>query len=226
MPEGCQRGARGVPEGCQAPWGYMLRLMLSDPDALRRAADVIRRGGVVAIPTETVYGLAADPFNADAIRRVFAVKGRGAEKALPLIASDTDQVAQVAVLSPHARRLAERYWPGPLTLILEQIPGMPDVLTGGAHGVGIRVPGHEVARALCVACGHPLTATSANRSGQPPSARPDDVAGALDGDLDALLDAGPAPGGAVSTIVDMTGEPALVRPGAIDWETIKGWLER
>jgi L-threonylcarbamoyladenylate synthase len=204
----------------------MLRLTLGAPDALRRAADVVRRGGVVGIPTETVYGLAADPFNADAIRRVFAVKGRGAEKALPLIASDPEQVAQVAVLTPGARRLAERCWPGPLTLILERTPGLPDVLTGGAHGVGIRVPGHEVARALCAACGHPLTATSANRSGQPPSARADDVADALGEDLDALLDAGPTPGGAVSTIVDLTGEPALVRPGAIDWETIRGWLER
>ena len=217
----------------------MVRLTLAAPDVLRQAADVIRRGGVVAIPTETVYGLAADPFNAAAVRRVFDLKGRGAEKALPLIGADAEQVMQVAVLSPRARRLAARAWPGPLTLILERLSGLPDVLTGGAQGVAIRVPGHDVARALCAACGHPLTATSANRSGRPPSSRADDIADALGEELDALLDAGPTPGSTgvggvsdtaptpVSTIVDLTGEhPVLVRPGAIDWETIKGWLDR
>ena len=214
-----------MPEGCQTPWATgVLKLTVAE---LRRAADLILSGGVVAIPTETVYGLAADPFNADAVRRVFAVKGRGAEKALPLIAADVDQVAQAAVLSPRARRLAERFWPGPLTLILEPAARLPDVLTGGATGIAIRVTGHAVARALCAACERPLTATSANRSGQPPSARPDEVAAALGEELDALLDDGVTPGGAVSTIVDLTGDqPGLIRPGAIDWETIRAWLDR
>lgn len=194
---------------------------------LKRAAETILGGGVVAIPTETVYGLAADPFNADAVRRVFAIKGRGAEKALPLIAADLEQVAQAAVLSPVARRLAEKFWPGPLTLILERTDGLPEVLTGGAAGIAIRITSHDVARALCTACKRPLTATSANRSGQPPSSRPDEVAAALGDDVDALLDDGVTPGGAVSTIVDLTGDrPALIRPGAIDWETITGWLDR
>src|SRR5712671_496589 len=112
--------------------------------SLADAADVIRRGGIVAIPTDTLYGLAVDPFSSAAIARLFAVKGRSAERAVALIASDLEQVvAQVGVLPAQAQRLASAYWPGPLTLLLSRPASMPAELTGGSDRVGVRVPGHD-----------------------------------------------------------------------------------
>jgi L-threonylcarbamoyladenylate synthase len=208
----------------------MIRLVVDpldpEPAALDRAADVIRLGGVVAIPTDTLYGLAADPFNDEAVGRVFAMKGRAGGRALPLIAADLEQiVSQVGALSPRALTLANRFWPGPLTLIVSAPDALSHEVTGGTGKVGIRVPAHAVARGLCRACHRPLTATSANVSGQPSAATPDLVSATLV-QLDALLDAGPARGGAPSTIVDVTGvAPRLVRAGAISWEEVSAWLE-
>jgi L-threonylcarbamoyladenylate synthase len=196
-----------------------------EDEALAMAADVIRAGGVVAIPTDTVYGLAADPFNDDAVGRVFALKGRGGERALPLIAADLAQVvAQLGALPPLALALAERFWPGPLTLLVASPGTLSPGVTGGTGKVGVRVPAHAVARGLCRSCQGLLTATSANVSGQPAAETPGAMSAAL-GALDALLDAGPAPGGAPSTIVDATGVlPVLVRAGAVPWEEVTAWL--
>jgi L-threonylcarbamoyladenylate synthase len=190
---------------------------------LDEAVAAIWRGAVVAMPTDTLYGLAVDPFRAEAIERVFAVKGRGAERALPLVAADIEQVeTRIGPLPPLAERLARRFWPGPLTLLLPAPPTLPPGLTAGTFRVGVRVPAHAVTRALCRACAGPLTATSANLSGGLPSADPDEVARVLGERIDVLVDAGMAPGGAPSTIVDATGEaPVLVRAGAIRWEEIR-----
>jgi L-threonylcarbamoyladenylate synthase len=208
-----------------------MRRVFVDPrapqrDAIQEAATWIRRGGVIALPTDTLYGLAADPFRADAVARVYAVKGRDAARALPLIAADSAQVtAHLGPLSPLATSLAARFWPGPLTLLVAAVPSLAPDVSGGTGAVGVRVPAHDVARAVCAACGHPVTATSANRSGEPATADPDAVEWALGDGLDLLLDAGLAPGGAPSTIVDVTAaEPRLVRAGAISWDDVRTWL--
>ena len=168
------------------------------PDAavLLEAAAIIRAGGIVAMPTDTLYGLAADPFSAAAVERLFAAKGRAAERALPLIAADMAQIEeQLGPLPLEGRRLAAACWPGPLTLLVPRPSTMPDALTGGLEQVGVRVPAHAVARELCRAAGRLLTATSANPSGAPASADPDEVARTMGEGIVLLLDAGPTPGG-------------------------------
>jgi L-threonylcarbamoyladenylate synthase len=191
--------------------------------ALVEAVRAIRRGGVIAMPTDTLYGLGVDPFRADAVARVFHVKGRSAERALPLLAADAAQVIEhIGALPPLAARLASCFWPGPLTLLVAAPAALAAGVSGDTGKVGIRVPAHRVARTLCRACGVPVTATSANVSGEGPSADPDEVARALGSRIDVLVDAGITPGGPPSTIVDATGEePVLVRTGAIAWEAIE-----
>ncbi|HEY3380380.1 MAG TPA: L-threonylcarbamoyladenylate synthase [Vicinamibacterales bacterium] len=193
-----------------------------DPAVLRRAADVVRREGLVAFPTDTLYGLAADPWSEAAVARLFAVKGRDATRALPVIAADAEQIERcIAGLPRAARRLAARFWPGPLTLVIDASPGLAAAVYGEARTVAVRVPDHAVARGLAAAVGRPITSTSANRSGDEPAASPDDVAVALGADVDGLLDAGPTPGGLPSTIVDArTDTPRLVRSGAIAFSLI------
>src|SRR5262245_62253283 len=197
-------------------------------DALAEAVAILQAGGVVAMPTDTLYGLAADPFSVDAVARVFAVKGRSAERAMPLVAADVDQiVTQIGPLPELARRLAMTYWPGPLTLLVARPPSIPADVAGGRGEIGVRVPAHAVTRELCRACGRLLTATSANLSGEPPSNDPDAIARALGDGVDLLLEAGRTPGGAPSTIVDVTGsEPRLVRPGAITWDDVQACIQR
>ncbi len=200
-----------------------------DPTAIETAAAAIRAGGLVVLPTDTLYGLAADPFNRTAVRRVFAAKRRAAGQPLPLIAADTAQVVRhIGALSTAAERLARRFWPGPLTLLLRAPDSLASETTGGTGLVGVRVPNHHVALALCRASDRPLTATSANISGQPASPDPNAVLAALSGEearIDVLLDAGKTAGGPPSTIVDMSEDVArLVRAGAIPWEEIQTCL--
>jgi L-threonylcarbamoyladenylate synthase len=208
-----------------------MRRVFVDPeapqrDALQEAAKWIRMGGLVALPTDTLYGLAADPFRADAVARVFAVKGRAEDRALPLIAADVDQIVErLSPLSQIAEQLAAKFWPGPLTLLVPAPAALARDVTGGTGRVAVRVPAHDIARAICRAADRPITATSANRSGQPATADPAEVERALGDDIDLLIDAGPTRGGAPSTIVDVTGAtPRLVRAGAVSWEDIQAWL--
>jgi len=209
-----------------------MRRVFVDPgapqrDAIAEAVTWIRTGGIVAIPTDTLYGLAADPFNRDAIGRLFDVKGRDADRAVPLIAAGVDQVvAHLGALSPLARRLADQYWPGPLTLVMPAPRALVSEVTGGRGTVGVRVPADDVARAVCAGCGRPITATSANLSGHAASSDPDVVEHTLGDRIDFLLDTGRTKGGAPSTIVDVTGgEPQLVRAGALAWDDIQIWLQ-
>jgi L-threonylcarbamoyladenylate synthase len=197
-------------------------------DAVQEAATRIRGGGIVALPTDTLYGLAADPFRRDAVARVFEVKGRPADRALPLIACDAAQVtASIGPLNAVAERLATAFWPGPLTLLVMAPPGLGADVTGGTGLIGVRVPADAVARAVCRAVGWPVTATSANISGEPPSSDPDDIERTLGARIDLLLDGGPTRGGAPSTIVDVTtAEPSLVRAGAIPWDEIQKIVDR
>jgi L-threonylcarbamoyladenylate synthase len=186
---------------------------------LGRAADAIRSGQVVAYPTDTLYGLAVDPLSVVALERLFRLKGRDSDRAVALIAADGDQVAHVAEISPLAARLAARFWPGPLTLLLPARPSLaPAVVRDGL--VGVRVPDHAVARTLARLAGCPVTATSANPSGDPGTPDPDRVARLLP-KVDVLVDAGTSPGGNPSTIVNVSGATVeLVRAGAIAWERV------
>jgi len=209
-----------------------MRRVFVDPgapqrDAIDEAAKWIRAGSVVAIPTDTLYGLAADPFNAGAVARVFVVKGRPAARALPLIAADAAQIARhLGALPEMAMRLADHFWPGPLTMLMPAAAALAPDLSGGTGKVGVRVPADPIARAVCAACGHPVTATSANVSGEPAPATADQVERMLGDRIEFLLDAGPTRGGAPSTIVDVTDrEPRLVRAGAISWDEIQAWLD-
>jgi len=188
---------------------------------IERAAAVLRAGGIVAYPTETFYGLGALATDRAAVARAAAAKGRPDGKPLPLLAADLGAVEAVALLGPLARRLAARLWPGPLTLVLPSRPGLPPEVDAGTGTVGIRVPGSEVARALARSSGGAIVSTSANLSGEPPVSRAEDLAPALRARLEAVLDAGPTPGGLPSTVVAVEGEAVrLVRPGAVPLENV------
>ena len=200
----------------------VLAAHLPDRETIGQAASVLRAGGIAAIPTDTLYGLAADPFNRSAVARLFTIKDRAKEKALPLVAASRAQVeTSLGALSPLASRLADAFWPGPLTLVVPAPPTLAPEVTGGTDTVAVRVPDHAATRALCDACGWPLTSTSANRSGEPPTADPTVVEHAMGALIDLLVDAGQTPGGPPSTIVDVTdSEPRLVRAGAIPWDAV------
>lgn len=186
------------------------------------ACDALRRHLVVAYPTDTLYALAVDPRSDAAIQRLYAVKNRPLDRAVPLIAADIAQVeGTVGTLTPLARALGERFWPGPLTILLEAHPRLVPLIHHSSGTVAIRVPAHAVARGLARVAEHPVTATSANRSGTPPPSTATAVIAALNDDVSVVLDAGLTPGGMPSTIVDATRTvPVLVRPGAVPWDRV------
>jgi L-threonylcarbamoyladenylate synthase len=188
-----------------------------EADVLARAAAVLRDGGLVAFPTETVYGLGANALDPDAVGRIFAAKGRPAGNPLIVHLAATADVPVVASSCPvNAARLAERFWPGPLTLVLPRRAEVPDVVTAGGPTVAVRVPAHPVARSLIEMAGVPVAAPSANRSTQVSPTRAEHVLAGLDGRIDLLLDGGPTPGGLESTVLDVTtSPPRLLRPGLI-----------
>ena len=200
-----------------------------DPHAIAQAADVLNRGGLVAYPTDTLYGLATDPRRDDAVARLFAAKGRDATAAVPLIAASLDQAREAAIFGDRELRLARAFWPGPLTIVLPARSGLAAAALGGGTTVALRVPAHAVARALAAAFGFPITATSANRSGTFPAVTGAGVVEALDTVLDrqdVLLDCGAVTGGPPSTIVEMAESgPRLVRAGAVAWNRVLESIE-
>lgn len=204
-------------------WHYETTVKpIHDPDTLALALSFLRGGHVIAIPTDTVYGVASDALNPDAVERLFAVKERPAERAIPLLLADIDDVWHVIrSFPPGANRLARALWPGPLTLVLPAREGLPSALLGGKDTVGVRIPDHPWLRELIRQLGHPLAATSANISGQPPGRTAAEVLAQLKGRIPLIVDGGPAPGGVPSTVVDCTGpEPTILRAGPLDPETI------
>jgi L-threonylcarbamoyladenylate synthase len=192
--------------------------LLPDDEAGRAAAiEVLRSGGLVAMPTDTVYGIGVALDAEDGLARLFAAKDRPLDRAVVLLVADLEQAASVGVLSPPARLLADRFWPGGLTLVLRQVPdaGLPAALTGGAATIGVRIPDHESPRALARALG-PLPVTSANLSGQPDARDAAAVLVHLGSRIDLVLDGGPARGGVPSTVVDCSGKlPRIRRAGVI-----------
>lgn len=197
----------------------MTRLVAAaDPDAVALAADALRAGEVVAIPTETVYGLVVLPLPGP-LERLLAAKRRAEDKGIQMLVDSIDQVSGLAHLTPAAEQLAVAFWPGGLTLILDRRPGidLPLLLGGGRPTLGVRLPDHAVPRRLAALLG-PLAASSANISGQPPATNPALVAEALGDQLALIVDDGEVRGGVASTVVDCTARatpPRVLREGAI-----------
>ncbi|MBN1641264.1 MAG: threonylcarbamoyl-AMP synthase [Anaerolineae bacterium] len=184
---------------------------------IAQAVEVLRRGGLVVFPTDTVYGVGAHAMLPDAVAALYVAKRRARDKAIPLLVPSLEALPPVVAAIPDAARvLAERFWPGALTIVLRRAAGVPDVLTAGGETVAVRAPDHPVARALLDALAAPLAATSANLSGED---APDTAAGALaqlDGRVALILDGGRCPGGVASTVIDLTVDPPVVlREGAI-----------
>lgn len=198
-----------------------MEILQASEEAVRRAAAIIRLGGVVIYPTETVYGLGCDPANVDAAKRVCMIKGR-VDKPLPLACSDVDVARRLVEFNPPAERLASRFWPGPLVLVLPARVDYSIWVTRGARTLGVRVPDHAVARRLAELSGGVIVSTSANRSGGPPPTTAGEAAEALGGEVDLILDGGRTPLGEPSTVVDLSGEEVwILRKGPIRSEQIR-----
>lgn len=195
-----------------------------DNDANRmQAADVLRRGGVAAYPTDTLYGLGAKALDADAVARVFAIKHRESGQGLPLLIADIADLDSVARdVPPEALALAQRFWPGQLTLVLRRHHDVPLAVTGGSDTIAVRLPDHPAPVALVRALGAPITGTSANHHGGRDPVTANDVASQLGEGLDILLDGGTCPAGQASTIVDLSDGPArVVRLGAVPLDALR-----
>jgi L-threonylcarbamoyladenylate synthase len=206
----------------------MTARVVPDDEAGRvEAVSVLRAGGVIALPTDTVYGLGVALQTPGGIERLFHVKRRPPERGIVLLLADPAQMGELAIVTPAAEALAAALWPGGLTLILEQRPDvtLPAVLTGGATTIGLRVPDHDAPRALARALG-PLPVTSANVSGEPEAPDAPSIVGQLGADIELVLDGGPATGGPASTVVDVTGERIrILRPGAVSPDRLGAVLE-
>ena len=188
-----------------------------DPEAIRRAASVLRGGGLIAFPTETVYGLGANALDAGAVARIFVAKGRPATNPVIVHVADRDSLLNVTAAWPEtANLLAARFWPGPLTIVVPKSLEIPDIVTAGGPTVAIRWPAHPVAQALIREAGVPIAAPSANRSTALSPTRAEHVLNGLDGRIDMILDGGPCSGGLESTVVDVTGPTVrLLRHGLV-----------
>lgn len=184
--------------------------------ALGQILSFLRAGGVIGFPTDTAYGLGADPFNESAVRRIFEIKGRPEAKPILLIASSLEMAGRVAHLSDTALALAERFWPGPLTIIVPARDTVPSLVTGRSGTIGVRLPDADFARRLMDAWGQPITATSANRSGMPSTVTAAEVREQLGDSIDMLIDGGELPDRGGSTLLDLTVTPArILREGPI-----------
>jgi L-threonylcarbamoyladenylate synthase len=195
-------------------------IALNDPQSLNRAINVLENGGLVAFPTDTVYGVGALAFETRSIERLYKAKRRSRELPLPILISGPEQLDLVSQnLTDVAITLAHQFWPGPITLIVERHSRFPQDVSG-TPTVGVRVPDHPYARELFAAVG-PLAVTSANLSGHPSSCTPQEVLADLDGRIDLLVDGGPTPGQVPSTVVDCTAEtPLILRKGPISEDQI------
>ena len=187
------------------------------------AAEILKNGGLVAFPTETVYGLGGDALNPDSSRKIYAAKGRPSDNPLILHVSSRAMIGEIASeITPLAEKLLAAFCPGPITLILKRKGIVPDAITGGLDTVGIRMPENDVARAMIKAAGVPVAAPSANLSGRPSPTTAEAVLHDLEGRVPLILDGGPCEFGVESTIVDCTGETAVIlRPGAITEEMLE-----
>ena len=196
-------------------------LPADQPDAIRQALEVLNRGGLVAFPTDTVYGVGALAFDSAAVESIYAAKDRPVEKAIPILIGGPEDLDKVTgEIPPMATKLAARFWPGPLTLVVPKHPDLPEVVSA-TPTVGVRVPDHPVARALLRAAG-PMAVTSANISGEASPSTAEEVSRQLNGRIPLILDGGETPGGVPSTVVNCLGpEPVILREGPITLKDIR-----
>lgn len=201
-------------------------LHANEPKAIETAAQILKEGGLVGMPTETVYGLAANALDGKAVAKIFAAKGRPMDNPLIVHISEFDQINRLVQSVPEtARRLAARFWPGPLTIILPKSELIPDEVSAGLPTVAVRFPSHPVARALIQAAGLPLAAPSANLSGHPSPTTAEHVMNDLSGKIEAVLDGGACGVGVESTVVTLAADPPrLLRPGGITLEQLRAVL--
>jgi L-threonylcarbamoyladenylate synthase len=195
----------------------------TDPEAIRKAVQLLKAGGLVAFPTDTVYGVGAHAFLPQAVEKIYQVKGRPLIKAIPLLLDGAESLSQVARdIAPEARLLTKKFWPGALTVVLRRNPVVPDIVTGGGETVALRVPYYPFTLKLIRAVGAPLATTSANLTGHPDPQTAREVVDYLEGRIDLVLDGGRCPGGIPSTVIDLTRTPPVVlRPGAISREELE-----
>ena len=184
---------------------------------------MLKKDGVVAYPTDTVYGLGAAMNNLKAVERIFEVKGRPKGMALPLLVADREQIKKIAVNIPEtAWQLIDKFMPGGLTIILQKADTVADIITAGNKTIGVRIPDHPVPIALIKGLGQPIVGTSANLSGQPSALTAEEVARQIGGSVDMIINGGRSPGGVESTVVNLSGtKPVILRAGAISPEQIK-----
>jgi len=194
-----------------------------DNEKIKYAAKVLREGGIVAFPTETVYGLGADALNENAVKKIFEAKGRPSDNPLIVHITGREYVdGLAAAISPQAGILMDRFWPGPLTLVLPKSDKIPSVITAGLSTVGLRAPAHPIALALIREAGIPIAAPSANLSGKPSPTVSKHVIDDLNGRVDVIIDGGSADIGVESTVLDVTTDiPVILRPGGVSFEQLK-----
>lgn len=205
----------------------MVLIAANDPQALGWATDALARGELVVMPTDTVYGLAARLDRPDALAKIYAAKGRGAEKALPVLIADAERLPSLTDGAPDGvAEFAATFWPGPLTIVLPRSAAVPDLVTAGGPTVGVRMPAHPFALELLEACGGALAVTSANRSGEPSLCEADAVAAALGDAVEVIVDSGPTPGGVASTVVALGADgPRILRAGPVDEAALRAaWV--
>ena len=196
----------------------------NSPDVIPQARAVLNKGGLVAFPTDTVYGVGTLVFDGPAVESIYRAKDRPIEKAIPVLIGDAEDMEKVGMNIPEtAYRLAARFWPGPLTVVIPKKPTLPESVSATAT-VGVRVPDHEVARTLLRAAG-PMAVTSANISGQPSPSTAEEVFAQLGGRIDLIIDGGKTPGGVPSTVIDCTeNDLKILRAGPISLEAIRAKL--
>jgi len=183
---------------------------------IRKASKIVNKGGLVIYPTDTVYGLGCNPFNVVAVKRVFKVKGERINKPLPILAPDIEHIEKIAYMNERARKIAERFWPGPLTLVVPKKPTLPSIVTCGIDSVGVRIPNHKVTTQLIMLCGKLLVGTSANKTGEKPPKTAQEAIAQLGAQVDLILDGGPTPIGQESSVLDLTSEkPRMLREGPV-----------
>jgi L-threonylcarbamoyladenylate synthase len=194
---------------------------------INRGAELLRAGGIVAFPTDTVYGLGADIFNDDAVKKVFTAKARPLSMPMPVLIADASGAeALVEEIPGVALALMEKFWPGGLTIIFKRNANLNSLVPGGSKKIGIRVPGHPLTRKLIELAGNPITGTSANLHDKPAALTAAEVKSQLGASVDLIIDGGACPGGVESTIIDVTvNPPALVRPGIIPLEAINAVIK-
>jgi Sua5/YciO/YrdC/YwlC family protein len=205
--------------------GPELKVLVLKPDQITLAAELLRKGELVAFPTETVYGLAAPIFNPETIAKIYKAKGRPSDNPLIAHIASLDQIEQIArEIPPEFYLLAKKFFPGPLTVVLKKHPSVPAIVSGGLDTIAVRMPSHPVARQLILAVGQPLVAPSANLSGKPSSTTAQHVAADFEGKIRAVIDGGAAEFGIESTVVSLVSTPCLLRWGAVSKEEIEAVL--